>query len=75
MKNKLSDLNDHLFERLEWLCDRDVKGEDLAEEITRSRAACGVAQQIIANAALVLDAAKAADGETGKIKLPPLLTD
>jgi hypothetical protein len=35
MKNKLSDLNDHLFEAIEWLSDRDVKGEDLKQEIAR----------------------------------------
>jgi hypothetical protein len=33
VKNSLYDLNDHLFERIEWLTDRDVKGEELTEEI------------------------------------------
>ena len=75
MKNKLSDLNDHLFESIEWLGDRDLKGEDLNEEIRRADAKCKVAQQIIANGNLVLNAIKSADGAIGKMKLPPMLTD
>jgi hypothetical protein len=74
MKNKLSDLNDHLFETLEWLGDRDIEGEKLTEEIRRADARCRVAQQIIANANLVVNAAKAVDGFADKkTKLPPML--
>jgi hypothetical protein len=72
MKNKLSDLNDHLFEELEWLGDRDVKGEALKEEVIRAKAICDVATRIIAGGRLVLDAAKAADELPG-IKKHPLL--
>jgi len=76
MKNKLSDLNDHLFEAKEWLGDRDLKGDELAEEIRRAEAKCRVAQQIIANGNLVLNAAKAVDGFIDKkTKLPLLLTE
>ena len=74
-KNKLSDLNDHLFETIEWLGDRDLRGEELQEEIRRADAKCKVAQQIIANANLILNAAKAVDGFIDKkSKLPPMLT-
>ena len=72
MKNKQTDLNDHLFEALEWLGDRDLKGEDLAEEIRRAEAKCRVAQQIIANQNLALNALRAAE-EFGIEKLPEML--
>lgn len=58
MKNKLTDLNDHLFVALERLNDEDIKGEDLNAEIQRSRAIAGVAKNIVQNAALVLEAEK-----------------
>lgn len=55
-KNKLTDLNDHLFEQLERLNDNNLKGDKLAEEIDRSKAMAGIASQIIGNAKLCLDA-------------------
>lgn len=56
MKNKLSDLNDHLFMQLERLNDEELKGDELEREIQRSRAISGVAAQIVSNGRLVLDA-------------------
>jgi hypothetical protein len=73
MKNKLSNLNNHLFEQLERLNDDDLKGDDLAREISRSHAMCTVASQIISNGRLVLDAAKAADELPGIGEIPLLL--
>lgn len=58
MKNKLSDLNDHLFAQLERLGDESLKGQDLASEIERSKAIKGVASELINNATLVLNAEK-----------------
>ena len=56
MRNTLGDLNNHLFAQLERLSDEDIKGEALKEELMRAEAVSSVAQQIIANGALVLKA-------------------
>ena len=52
MKNTLSDLNNHLFEQLERLNDKNLKGEDFEREIKRSEKMAKVAQQIIKNGEL-----------------------
>ena len=54
MKNKLSDLNNHLFEELERLNDEDLTGDALMEEIKRSEAITDIAGKIIENGSLVL---------------------
>lgn len=53
-RNKLSDLNDHLFMQLERLGDEDLKDDELQKEITRAKAITNTAAQIINNASLVL---------------------
>jgi hypothetical protein len=76
VKNKLSDLNDHLFAQLERLGDEDLTGDKLVEEINRSKAVTDVAAQIIANGSLVLKAKIAVDGSLGAdFKLPVMLTE
>jgi hypothetical protein len=74
-KNSLYDLNDHLFERIEWLADRDVKGEELLEEIRRTDAIVKVSTQIVNNNSLLLKAKIAVDNSNGKMKLPAMLED
>ena len=61
MKNKLSDLNNHLFEQLERLNDDELMEEGLDQEIARSKALTTVAQQIISNGNLMLNAQKHKD--------------
>lgn len=56
MKNKLSDLNDHLFAEMERLSDEDLIGEELDTELKRAHAITNVAAQIVNNANLVLKA-------------------
>lgn len=56
MKNKLSDLNNHLFAELERLGDEDLKGDNLNNEIERAKAIASVSAQLISNAALQLKA-------------------
>ncbi len=58
MKNRLTDLNDMLFAQLERLSDETLKPEQIATEIERSGALVGVADRIVANAKLQLDAVK-----------------
>ena len=55
-KNRLTDLNDHLFVAVERLSDDDLKGDALKEEIERAKAISSVALNIINNGKLLLDA-------------------
>lgn len=57
-KNKLTDLNDHLFAQLERLNDDDLKGENLKAEIDRAKAMSQVATQIVNGAKIRVDAMK-----------------
>ncbi|MCH4470689.1 hypothetical protein MKR32_00965 [Staphylococcus haemolyticus] len=74
MRNTLNDLNNHLFAQLERLSDEDLKGEELKEELQRSSAVSKVAQNIINNGSLVLQAQKFRDEKLdANSKLPKLL--
>lgn len=57
MKNKLSDLNDHLFMQLERLGDEDLTAEQIEQEAKRAEAMVSVADRVVNNAALQLKAA------------------
>lgn len=69
MKNKLIDLNNHLFAEIERLSDEDLKGDELTQEIMRAKAVSNVATQIISNGRLALKAAEAIND--GIIKRAP----
>ena len=58
MKNKLADLNNHLFAQLERLSDESLTPEQVDQEAKRGEAIVAIADQIIRNAALQISAAK-----------------
>lgn len=72
MKNRLSDLNDHLFAQLERLSDENLTPEQIDTEAKRGEAMVSVADQIIRNAALQIQAAKIAyDGGADPVPYLP----
>lgn len=74
MKNKLGDLDNHLFAQLERLSDEDLTDEEIEIEVKRAEAIVDVADMIIGNAKLKLDAAKlyATHGPQIKEMLPQI---
>ena len=58
MKNRLCDLNNHLFAQMERLSDEDLPAEELEREVRRARAIVGVSDQIIETASLQFRAAE-----------------
>lgn len=83
MKNSLADLNNVLFEQLDFLTDRTEENEEKAKEfldkeLKRSKQICEVATKIIDIAAIQVQAIKVFDEagiDTKKDKIPELLTD
>ena len=59
MGKTLADLQGHLFSQMERLQNTETKGDDLTEELRRSKAVAQISGQMINNARLVLDAQKA----------------
>lgn len=57
MKNKLADLNNHLFAQLERLSEEGLTSEQIIDEAKRTEAVVSVADQIIRNADLTFKAA------------------
>ncbi len=58
MKNKLTDLNNHLFAQLERINDEGLTGDDMTNELERTKAVIGLGKEIVSNARLALDAEK-----------------
>lgn len=70
-RNKLSDLNNHLFEQLERLNDEELSNEDLEKEIKRQRSMSEVATNIIEINRISMDAMKLiAKGDISVNELP-----
>jgi hypothetical protein len=75
-KNKLTDLNDHLFAQLERLSDEAMTPEQIECEAKRGKAIVAVADQIVKNASLQVKVAKLIS-DKGAIRplLPVVLGD
>ncbi|TIM09164.1 hypothetical protein [Mesorhizobium sp.] len=57
MKNRITDLNDHLFAQMERLAEDDLTGEKLEAEVQRTEAMVKIADMIVDNARLGIQAA------------------
>lgn len=73
-RNKLSDLNDHLFIQLERLNDESISGEELAKEISRAKAISAVSSQLIKSAKVTVDAMKlVSNGDLSVNEIPTMI--
>ena len=73
-RNKISDLNNHLFSQLEKLNDDELNGDQLDDEVQRAKAMSNLASQIIASTKLTIDAMKMAHkGDINFNDIPNLL--
>ena len=61
MKSNLTSLNDMLYEQLERINDDDLKGDELKEQLAKSKMINDVAKTIVANSTLMFRAIKYAD--------------
>jgi hypothetical protein len=57
-KNKLTDLNNHLFAQLERLADESLTPEQVDKEAKRGKAIVALADQVVKNASLQVQVAK-----------------
>lgn len=70
MKNKLTDLNDHLFAQLERFSDENLSAEEIEKEVKRAHAVVSVADCIVSNATVQLNAVRLAADHGGFVKVP-----
>ena len=58
MKNSMGDLHNHMMAQLERVADPEFEGEALDVEVKRSVAMCQLADTMVRNARVILDAEK-----------------
>lgn len=75
MKNKLIDLNNHLFAQIERLSEEEISSEELEKEVERTKAVTSVSKEIINNARLALDARIQVGNSIALKELPEMLKD
>lgn len=74
MNNTLGNLNEILFEQMLRLNNKELKGEELIEEMGRSKLIGDIATKVIANGNLVLQAKKLADNSLdADLEIPKML--
>ena len=56
MKNRLTDLNNHLFAQLERLSEEGLSAEQIEQEVRRTDAIVAISEQIVRNADVQLKA-------------------
>lgn len=72
MKNKLADLNDHLFAQMERLSEEGMTAEQIETEVKRTEAIVDLSDQIVRNADLQLKAVTILANHGDRFK--PMLT-
>lgn len=73
-KNKLSDLNNHLFAQLERLNEEDLNDQQIKNEVSRAKAISGIASQVIKSAKVTIDAMKLVEnGDYTVNELPEMI--
>ena len=73
-KNKLNDLNNHLFAQLERLNDEELSSDQVKIEVSRAKAISGVASQVIKSAKVTIDAMRlVASGDYTVQELPEMI--
>lgn len=70
MKNKLADLNNHLFAQLERLSDESLTTEQIEQEVKRAAAIVDVSDQIARAADLQLKAATLVANHGDRFRAP-----
>lgn len=70
MKNKLTDLNNHLFAQLERLSEEGLTAEQIETEVKRADAIVAVSDQIVSTAGLQLKAVQILANHGDRFKQP-----
>lgn len=76
MKNRLTDLNNHLFAQLERLADESLTAQQIEQEVRRADAIVAVSEQVIRNAGVALKAvALIAEHDDQRLSMPSMLRE
>lgn len=74
MKNKIPDLNNHLFEQLERLNNDDLTPEQLKDEVNRAKAMTQISSQIVQAVKVTVEAMKLVKGDFSKDEVIQIIT-